>query len=160
MSDIQLWQKMSDDIKKGTSKSETPKKNIGEIIKENTDYWRNLYFKEKEKNEELNQIKCAIKILQNNGLDDEHYIVIANKNLKNTSYKNLLDDYISKDKIKERIKTIKEIYEREMKPYQTEYGLNVSLLSKKEKDDLIGKRNGLLIQIASFESLLEEGNDG
>ena len=115
-----------------------------------------LYQEEKEKNEELSIIKEGIRVLQNNGLMDEQYIVIANENLKNTSYKHLLDDYISKDKIKERIKTIKEIYEREMKPYQTEYGLNVSLLSKKEKDELIGKRNGLLLQIAAYESLLEE----
>lgn len=62
---------------------------------------RNDYKQEKEKNEELNQIKCAIKLLQNTGLDDEHYIVIANKNLKNPSFKNLLDDYISKDKIRD-----------------------------------------------------------
>ena len=65
-----------------------------------------LYKKEKEKNEELSIIKEEIKVLQINGLMDEQYIVIANWNLKNTSYKHLLDDYISKDKIKEIIKQL------------------------------------------------------
>ena len=65
-------------------------------------------------------------------------------------------NYISKDKIREKIKNIEDIYKKEMKPYQTEYGLNVSLLSKKEKEELINKRNGLLTQKITLEELLEE----
>ena len=80
-----------------------------------TEMLLDLYQQEKEKNEELNQIKCGIKILQNNGLDDEQYIVIANKNLKNTSYKNLLDDYVSKDKIRSKIEEVKRKREEEWK---------------------------------------------
>ena len=67
----------------------------------------------------------------------------------------LINDYISKDKIRERIKNIEDIYKKEMKPYQTEFGLNVSLLSKKEKKELINKRNGLLTQKITLEELLE-----
>ena len=67
----------------------------------------------------------------------------------------LINDYISKDKIRERIKNIEDIYKKEMKPYQTEFGLNVSLLSKKEKEELINKRNGLLAQKITLEELLE-----
>ena len=40
--------------------------------------------------------------------------------------------YISKDKIREKIKKLEKLYEKEMKPYQTEFGLNLSLLTKKE----------------------------
>lgn len=65
-------------------------------------------------------------------------------------------EFISKDKIREKIKNIEDIYKKEMKPYQTEYGLNVSLLSKKEKEELINKRNGLLTQKITLEELLEE----
>lgn len=67
-----------------------------------------LYQQEKEKNEELSTIKEGIRVLQNSGLMDEQYIVIANWNLKNTSYKHLLDDYISKDKIRAKIKELEE----------------------------------------------------
>ena len=63
---------------------------------------------------------------------------------------------ISKYKIREKIKNIEDIYKKEMKPYQTEYGLNVSLLSKKEKEELINKRNGLLTQKITLKELLEE----
>ena len=64
--------------------------------------------------------------------------------------------YISKDKIKLKKEQTKKVYEDEMKPYQTEYGLDVTYLSKKEKDELINKRNCLLTQIKTYEMLLEE----
>lgn len=67
----------------------------------------------------------------------------------------LTNDFISKDKIKEKIKNIEDIYKKEMRPYQTEFGLNVSLLSKKEKEELINKINGLLTQKITLEDLLE-----
>ena len=74
--------------------------------------------------------------------------------------KNVIDtvtyDYIHKDKIRERIEQTKKVYEEEMKPYQTEYGLDVTYLSKKEKEELINKRNCLLVQIKAYEMLLEE----
>ena len=77
-------------------------------------------------------------------------------------YKELASRYqansISKDKIREKIKNIEDIYKKEMKPYQTEFGLNVSFLSKKEKEELINKRNGLLTQKITLEELLE-GNE-
>ena len=52
--------------------------------------------------------------------------------------------YISRDKIKKDLKTCEKVYEREMKPYKRDYGLDVSLLNRKEKAELINKRNCLI----------------
>ena len=76
------------------------------------------------------------------------------KKLQNTEA--FQECYISKDKIREKIEQTKKVYEEEMKPYQTEYGLDVTYLRKKEKDELINKRNCLLTQIKTYEMLLEE----
>ena len=65
-------------------------------------------------------------------------------------------NYIHKDKIRERMEQTKKTYQEEMKPYQTEYGLDVTYLSKKEKEELINKRNCLLTQIKTYEMLLED----
>lgn len=62
---------------------------------------------------------------------------------------------ISKDKIKKDLEICKKVYEEEMKPYATEYGLNVTYLSKKEKEQLVNKRNCLLTQMKTYEMLLE-----
>lgn len=67
--------------------------------------------------------------------------------------------FIAVDKIKERIEQTKKVYEEEMKPYQREYGLDVTYLSKEEKEELINKRNCLLVQIKTYEMLLEENNE-
>lgn len=69
--------------------------------------------------------------------------------------------FISKDKIKERMEQTKKVYDEEMKPYMIDVGngekiLNVTYLSKKEKEELINKRNCLLVQIKTYEDLLEE----
>ena len=48
---------------------------------------------------------------------------------------------ISKKKIEHDLKVCQSVYEKEMKPYQTEYGLDVTYLSKKEKNELVNKRN-------------------
>lgn len=69
--------------------------------------------------------------------------------------------FIPKDKIKEKMEQTKKVYDEEMKPYMIEVGngekvLNVTYLSKKEKEELINKRNCLLVQIKTYEMLLEE----
>lgn len=69
--------------------------------------------------------------------------------------------FISKDKIKERMEQTKKVYDEEMKPYMIEVGngekvLNVTGLNKKEKEELINKKNCLLVQIKTYEMLLEE----
>ena len=75
-------------------------------------------------------------------------------------YKNIASSYqancIRKDKIRDKKTKLEEIYQKEMKPYQTEFGLNLSLLSKKEKEEVINKRNTLLIEIEVLNELLEE----
>lgn len=70
-------------------------------------------------------------------------------------------NYIHKDKIKERMEQTKKVYDEEMKPYMIEVGngekvLNVTGLRKKEKEELINKRNCLLVQIKTYEMLLED----
>lgn len=77
-------------------------------------------------------------------------------------YKNA--DFIFKDKIKERMEQTKKVYDEEMKPYMIEVEngekvLNVTGLNKKEKEELINKRNCLLVQIKAYEMLLEENNE-
>lgn len=64
------------------------------------------------------------------------------------------DNYISKDKIKKDLKTCEKVYEREMKPYKRDYGLDVSLLNRKEKAELINKRNCLITQMETYKQLL------
>lgn len=70
-------------------------------------------------------------------------------------------NYIHKDKIRERMEQTKKVYDEEIKPYMIEVGngekvLNVTGLNKKEKEELINKRNCLLVQIKTYEMLLED----
>ena len=55
--------------------------------------------------------------------------------------------YVSRDEIKKALEVCENVYEKEMKPYQREYGLDVTYLSKKEKAELVNKRNCLITQI-------------
>lgn len=64
------------------------------------------------------------------------------------------ENYISKDKIKKDLETCEKVYKREMKPYQREYGLDVTYLSKKEKEKLINTRNCLITQMETYKQLL------
>ncbi len=68
-------------------------------------------------------------------------------------------NYIHKDTIKKHLKSVEKVYEEEMKPYQTDYGLDVTYLSKKEKAELVNKRNCLIVQMETYKQLLEEIND-
>ena len=70
-------------------------------------------------------------------------------------------DYVSKDEIRKRMEQTKKVYDEEIKPYMIEVGngekvLNVTGLNKKEKVELINKRNCLLVQIKTYEMLLED----
>lgn len=67
-----------------------------------------------------------------------------------------LENSISKDKIKKDLEICEKVYEKEMKPYQKSYGLDVTYLSKKEKAELINKRNCLIVQIETYKQLLKE----
>lgn len=74
--------------------------------------------------------------------------------VENQSLKEKLKNSISKDKIKKDLETCEKVYEREMKPYQREYGLDVTYLSKKEKEKLINTRNCLITQMETYKQLL------
>lgn len=67
-------------------------------------------------------------------------------------------NYIHKDTIQKHLKSVEKVYEEEMKPYQTDYGLDVTYLSKKEKAELVNKRNCLIVQMETYKQLLEEIN--
>lgn len=75
------------------------------------------------------------------------------KNIKKIQ-KYIQEKYISRDEIEKALETCEKVYEREMKPYQTEYGLDVTYLSKKEKNELINKRNCLITQMETYKQLL------
>lgn len=59
-------------------------------------------------NEELKVVKSAIQTLQINSIEDEKYIVISKSSFLDGSYKHLLDEYISIQKIKDKIEELKE----------------------------------------------------
>lgn len=63
------------------------------------------------------------------------------------------------DYLKERIKSVEECYEELVKPYKTNYGINVSLMTKKEKEEFINKRNCLLVQKHCYNEILEKVED-
>lgn len=67
-----------------------------------------------------------------------------------------LENSIPVERIEHDLKVCEEVYEREMKPYQREYGLDVTYLNKKEKAELINKRNCLITQIETYKQLLKK----
>lgn len=64
------------------------------------------------------------------------------------------ENYISRDEIEKALEVCEKVYEEEMKPYQREYGLDVTYLSKKEKAELVNKRNCLITQMETYKQLL------
>lgn len=73
----------------------------------------------------------------------------------------LINNNIPKDKIKNDLRVCREVYDREMKPYRTSDGrfLDVSRLSKKEKENLIRLRDNLQVQMATYELILEQSEE-
>lgn len=68
--------------------------------------------------------------------------------------KYIQENYISRDEIEKALEVCEKVYEEEMKPYQREYGLDVTYLSKKEKAELVNKRNCLITQMETYKQLL------
>lgn len=59
--------------------------------------------------------------------------------------------------LKDRIKSVDETYERELPLIDLGEGhkvINISCLSKKEKEEVINKRNCLLVQKATYQEIL------
>ena len=69
------------------------------------------------------------------------------------------EKYISRDEITKALEVCEKVYEEEMKPYQREYGLDVTYLNKKEKTELINKRNCLITQMETYKQLLKKENN-
>ena len=57
-------------------------------------------------NEELKILKSGIQTLQNLGIEDGKYIVMSKTDFLNGSCKHLLDDYIPKQEIKDKIEEL------------------------------------------------------
>ena len=68
--------------------------------------------------------------------------------------KYIQEKYISRDEIEKALEVCEKVYEKEMKPYQREYGLDITYLSKKEKAELANKRNCLITQMETYKQLL------
>lgn len=68
--------------------------------------------------------------------------------------KYIQENYISREGIEKALEVCEKVYEEEMKPYQREYGLDVTYLSKKEKAELVNKRNCLITQMETYKQLL------
>ena len=73
-------------------------KETGEIIKNRIEYWQNKYFKEKEKNK---KIKDGI-------------LFVGRRNGKSAEQKIILDEYISKDKVREKIEQKRDYIDKEL----------------------------------------------
>ena len=68
--------------------------------------------------------------------------------------KYIQEKYISRNEIEKALEVCEKVYEEEMKPYQREYGLDITYLSKKEKAELVNKRNCLIVQMETYKQLL------
>lgn len=55
-----------------------------------------------------------------------------------------------------RIAMVEMSYETLAKPYQTDFGINVSLMTKKQKEEFINKRNCLLVQKQCYQEILDK----
>ncbi len=108
--------------------------------------------KDKELEEAIETIKNSYVMSTKHCLDDE------NIQLKQSieTILQTLENSVPKKKIEDALETCKNVYKKEMKPYQTEYGLNVTYLSKKEKNELVNKRNCLITQMETYKQLLED----
>ena len=61
-----------------------------------------------------------------------------------------------REKLQERIRDVNEVYEKEVGCYRDEkYGfLNVSALSKEKQNELLNKRNCLVVQMNVYEEVI------
>ena len=75
-------------------------------IEETLEILLNLIEKLQTENEELKIVKSAIQTLQINSIEDENYIVISKNSFLDGSYKHLIDDYIPKQKLKDKMKEL------------------------------------------------------
>ena len=104
---------------------------IGETIKSNIDYWRNLYFKEKEKRE-IAEENHKVLILDNAqafkeiGLPED--IIVADELVLEINKR-----YISKDKVKEKIEELERQAEEVKNHYKGTYGCLDEYLNAKSK---------------------------
>ena len=72
----------------------------------NEEVYEKLVMKLEKENKELKILKSGIQTLQNVGIEDGKYIVMSKTDFLNGSCKHLLDDYIPKQEIKDKIEEL------------------------------------------------------
>lgn len=55
-----------------------------------------------------------------------------------------------------RIDSVGNTYDELVKPYKTDYGINISLMNNMEKQEFINKRNCLIVQQETYKEVLKE----
>ena len=102
----------------------------------------------------LDWLKFELKFIKGNNEKMTENIRLSEKAIETVLEE--LNNRIPISKIKHDLKVCEEVYEKEMKPYQREYGLDVTYLNKKEKAELINKRNCLIVQMKTYKQLLNK----
>lgn len=87
-------------------------------------------------NEELRIVKSAIQTLQINSIEDEKYIVISKSSFLDGSYKHLIDEYIPKQKVKEKIEKYKNMCISNAKGYENYFKDNYDELVFRKMEQL------------------------
>lgn len=105
----------------------------------------NLIEKLQKENEELKILKSGIQTLQNLGIEDGKYIVMSKTDFLNGSCKHLLDDYIPKQEIKDKIEELNRKIDKSID--NSKGGLD---------EEFIEKAGELLTQKRILQELLEK----
>lgn len=81
----------------------------GSVMAKNLNLIFEIIEKQQKEIEELSIIKNSIQTLETHFVNDDTYYVIAKENFLEGDFRHLLDDYISKDKIKEKIQELEDM---------------------------------------------------
>lgn len=108
----------------------------------------NLIEKLQKENEGLKILKSGIQTLQNLGIEDGKYIVMSKTDFLNGSCKHLLDDYIPKQEIKDKIEELNRQIDKSID--NSKGGLD---------EEFIEKARELLAQKRILQELLERGKN-
>ena len=101
----------------------------------------------------LYKVQYGRRSLMTNEEFEEIFGNVAFENIEKIK-KYIQEKYISREEIEKALEICEKVYEEEMKPYQKEYGLDVTYLNKKEKAELVNKRNCLITQMETYKQLL------
>lgn len=112
------------------------------------------YTRQKEMNEEHQRINGELREKVKELEEENRIFALEGSKIRLSLY--IQENYISRDEITKALEVCEKVYEEEMKPYQREYGLDVTYLNKKEKAELINKRNCLITQMETYKQILKK----